>query len=271
MPVRRWWLQGSCTIVLIGALALLSATSSPVDAALESTGPHAPLMTYESEVATQPHAAKNSTSTNNWSGYVLTGGAGAFTQISGRWQVPKVAPTTGSTYSDAWIGVDGFPAANKNLIQIGTEQDWVNGAARYYAWDEILPITQVKLFAVRPGDTIVADITDASGSWILSIEDVTTNTFPNPPIPAQSYYGPQISAEWIVEAPTVNGKGSALAHYGKVTFESVVNFGTPHLTAADRVTMIQNGRTVSVPSNPSSPGDAFTVAYGSKRPAPPSF
>jgi hypothetical protein len=53
-----------------------------------------------------------------------------FTYATATWVVPSVKKITG--YSSAWVGVDGF--SNNNLIQTGTESDFVNGKAVYRAW-----------------------------------------------------------------------------------------------------------------------------------------
>ena len=61
-----------------------------------------------------------------------------------------------------------------------------------------------------------------------------------------------------------------LAHYGSTTFDpGTVNGGNPGLVAADGGTMVQNGVTVSTPSNPDSDTDGFNVKYGSTQPSPP--
>jgi len=74
-------------------------------------------------------------SSSNWSGYAVTGAG--FTAVTGSWSVQSVSATKKASYSSQWIGIDGFN--NSSLIQTGTESDYVQGAARYAAWWEILP------------------------------------------------------------------------------------------------------------------------------------
>ena len=43
-------------------------------------------------------------------------------------------------YSSSWIGIDGL--ANRDLIQTGTDSDYVDGSPHYDAWWEILPAAE---------------------------------------------------------------------------------------------------------------------------------
>lgn len=205
-------------------------------------------------------------SASNWSGYAITGST--YNQMSGQWTVPSVKASSGNTYSSSWIGIDGFN--NSNLIQTGTEQDYVNGHAQYDAWWEILPAaeTVIPSMVVEPGDKMSASIQNqGGGQWKITLTDVTENeTFST----TQSYSGPGTSAEWIQEAPEVGGRIAKLANYGETTFDNgTVNNGNPGLTAADGGYMVQNNKTVSIPSVPDSDTDGFNVAYGSTAPSAP--
>jgi len=213
-------------------------------------------------------AAKSSAgwSSSNWSGYAK---AGTYTSATAQWVVPSVSATTNSSYSSAWVGIDGFN--NSSLIQTGTESDYYSGAAHYNAWWEILPAaeTRINSITVHPGDVMTASITKGSGSlWTITINDTTDNqSFTT----QQSYSGPGTSVEWIEEAPTVGGRVATLAHYSSPdTFDpGTANGGNPGLTAADSGAMVQKRAQVSTPSNPDGDTDGFNMAYGSTAPAPP--
>jgi hypothetical protein len=208
-------------------------------------------------------------SSSNWSGYAISGGTGAFHAITGQWTVTAVSATSGSTYSSSWIGIDGYN--NSNLIQTGTEADYYGGSAHYAAWWEILPApeTVISGITVHPGDHMSAKITKGSGvTWTITLKDVTTGkSFTT----SQTYAGPQSSAEWIEEAPTVNGNQANVAHYGTLKFDpGTVNGANPHLTASEGGVMVQHNRQVSTPSNPDSDTDGFNCRYGATKPSPPS-
>jgi len=207
--------------------------------------------------------------------------------VTGTWAVPTVARTSSATYSAAWVGIDGF--ANSSLIQTGTEQDYYNGAAHYAVWWT----TSAQGFAeqpisepVKPGDKISAAITSgAGGNWTISVKDATRSwTFTKP----LAYGGPGASAEWIMEAPGVNGRQSSIANYGTTEFnpgfktaltgEVSVNgaaLGSPELVPANGGELVagsgRRGYTVtSIPSSPdTATQSAFNIGYGSTAPAAP--
>jgi hypothetical protein len=205
-------------------------------------------------------------SASNWSGYAVTGGP--YNSITGTWTVPSVQSTSKSTYSSSWIGIDGFN--NSNLIQTGTEQDYYSGSAHYGAWWEILPASETVItnMTIHPGDTMYADIENlGGGQWSITLKDQTTGqSFTT----QQAYSGPQTSAEWIQEAPTVGGRVATLAHYSLTPFDpGTVNSANPNFVISDGGTMVQNSVQVSTPSAPDSDTDGFDAAYGSTQPSPP--
>ncbi|WP_391563912.1 G1 family glutamic endopeptidase [Paenibacillus cremeus] len=79
------------------------------------------------------------------------------------------------------------------------------------------------------------------------------------------YTGPATSAEWILEAPSINNKTTRLATFQKVHFiKCRVNLKNPLMKPNNRGIMIQNNRVVSTPSFPNKSRDGFLVVYGSK-------
>jgi hypothetical protein len=203
---------------------------------------------------------------SNWSGYALSGSG--YSSVTAHWVVQAVSASHKATYSSEWVGIDGFN--DSSLIQTGTESDYYNGAAHYDAWWEILPAaeTVIPSIAVSPGDQMSAQITKGSGSsWTITISDVSRNkSFST----VQTYTGPQTSAEWIEEAPSVGGRIAPLANYGQTTFDpGTVNGNNPVLTASDGGVMIQKGSQVSTDSNPDSDTDGFNMAFGATAPSPP--
>lgn len=245
------------------------------------------------------HGLRNTWAASNWSGYAKTG---SFTGVSGTWTVPTVTQTSSTTYSSAWIGVDGFN--NSNLIQTGTEEDWYNGAAHYNAWWEILPAPETALTSghqVSAGDHMTASIyetstivtttsrnrfrTTSQHVWVINISDTTQGwSFTT----SQPYSGTGTSAEWILEAPQVGGRIATLAHYNYTTnppsngtgdFDDAgvpmsvpagvssppPSYTSPGLSyASDSGVMIQNNAQVSTPGN--TDGNAFNILYGSTAP-----
>lgn len=252
-------------LVLLTALATAIAgvlLASPVEAR------GVPAIQSHPRIPAAPVTSAGWTSAN-WSGYALTNGP--YTAITGTWKVPSVSRKGSFTFSATWIGIDGFKPGDDNLIQTGTESDYYNGSAHYDAWIEVLPAqtSEQMVMSVNPGDTMTADIHQLStGSWSMTITDTSTPATFHTTV---NYNAPLSSAEWIVEAPTVNGTIATLAHYqSPLTIDpGTVNGGNPRLTLAGRGVMIQHGSHVSTPSNPDADTDGFNSAYGSHKPAPP--
>jgi hypothetical protein len=77
----------------------------------------------------------------NWAGYVAASNLffpqSTVTAVSASWTVPSVKNVGVDAYSSVWVGVGG--QFESSLIQVGTEQDFVNGAPTYLAWYEMLP------------------------------------------------------------------------------------------------------------------------------------
>jgi hypothetical protein len=203
----------------------------------------------------------------NWSGYAVVGRG--FTSVTGEWVVPAVTPSKGSTYSSSWLGIGGL-FGNSNLIQTGTEQDFVDGAASYDAWWEILPAGETAIsrgtIDVQPGDVMTASISlPCDGAlWTITITDMTRRQS----FTTQKYYGGQrSSAEWIEEATLVGGRIAQLAHIGTTVFGPGTVDGFDRANIPDGDVMIQLTGPESTPSQPAGDMHSFTVQYGSARPA----
>jgi hypothetical protein len=245
---------------------------------------------------------------SNWSGYMVTTAATSgctpatgvtYSSVSGTWTVPTVTGSSGGgllggltgandTYSALWTGIDGVN--DSNLIQAGTEQDVVGGSAQYGAWWEILPApeTVIPSITVHPGDAISVTIAEgaspcSSGQWLIALTDSIADSQGRgaPFTTCQSYAGQQTSAEWIVEAPLVNGMQSNIANYGSALFDKgTVNGASVALVPSEGGELAASsgllGLQTTVKSVPSPPdtgppaGDGFACAYGSTAPPAPS-
>lgn len=251
--MKRWLASVAAAAVVLGV------TTSPALASVTNASASAPAVTNGPMVNVQANAMINGTSfdqghgwqSSNWSGYALSGQAGSYNDITGSWVVPVVQNHgSGSAYSSTWVGIDGFN--NTDLIQTGTEQDYVDGSAQYYAWWEIMPSAEVKITTanngqpatVEPGDHMYAHVhNNGNGTWNLTIQDKTAGwTYTT----TQNYSGPADSAEWIEEAPNVDGQTATLADYGKTFLTpDTVNGVTPTFTADEAGVMVQNNSMVS--------------------------
>jgi hypothetical protein len=207
----------------------------------------------------------------DWAGYSVfsdfANPEALVTSVGGSWAVPQVNISVGDTFSAAWVGIGG--QLDNTLIQTGTEHDSVNGEATYSVWYELLPndSTTISTINVSVGDVIQASINlvnSDTNEWSIEIVDLTKvqsfekNVF---------YDSSRLSAEWIVERPTVNNRISQLANFGSVTFTSAnatINNVIGSISQFDFSRMVmqsrQNVQLVTV-SSLSSDGSTFTVKY----------
>jgi hypothetical protein len=151
----------------------------------------------------------------------------AFSCIQGRWTQPSLTcPASGSASLAIWIGFDGEMGPSRaTLEQIGTNTDCRDGRARMFAWFEILPhdrFEQELGMEIRSGDRIVASIAFVGRSYHLVLENLTTgqveDTWQHSP------GSRRLTAEWVVEAPTVGCPSdcqvASLAAFGTVSFSA---------------------------------------------------
>jgi hypothetical protein len=207
---------------------------------------------------------------SDWGGYSITSDQNnpspVFRSIGASWTVPALTVSSGDTFSAVWIGIGG--QLDDTLIQTGTEQDSIGGQASYSAWYELLPADSVTISTINvsPGDEISASITlvdPLSQLWSVQITDLTSGQSFN-----QSFFyvSSRLSADWIVERPTVNNALTALADFGTVGFRNtealtdskagtVKDFPFSHITMVDR----KNNPLVDVSSL--SQQSSFTVTF----------
>jgi hypothetical protein len=203
---------------------------------------------------------------DNWSGYVLTGGT--YTGVKGTFNVPSIRAAPADTHTAEWVGIDGTSPSNPGIVQAGVAEDYSSSTNTYSVtpWVEIFPAPPFRVpLIVAPGDSVTVTISQvAAGLWNIDLKDETTG---REYATNQVYNGPGESAEWIVEAPfnTVTNSVETLGAFTPVTFGGLaVNPVTGGLV---RVVMYQNGAPVSVPSDITPNG--FTVGYGGATPPAP--
>ncbi len=150
------------------------------------------------------------------------------------------------------MGIDGY--SSSAVEQIGTEHDYRKGKQAHYAWFEMYPRASYEIvgFPVRPGDVISASVVYAgSNIFTLTLHNVTRNVATIVPNKyTLSTTAKRSSAEWIVEAPYLNG------------ILPLSNFGTAHLLGC---TATINGITASL-KNGSWPKIAIEMVTNSNVP-----
>jgi len=173
-----------------------------------------------------PLAFENAVLSENWSGYVAADNlahptTGSVTAVYGCWVVPILHPSTVTSYSACWVGIDGF--SNSTVQQIGTAQIWDGSSQQNNAWFEMYPGQAYYLlgFPVNPLDLISGSVEyTGDGIFVMTIENITHGVyFTVPTSYTQSTSALRNCAEWVMEAPYYNGV-LPLANFENAAFSS---------------------------------------------------
>jgi hypothetical protein len=212
---------------------LSSLIAAAVVAALAASSGTASTSTVTTQFASN---VGNQSVSANWSGYALQDANFAglqFTSVTGTWTVP-VANCAGAPNSSAafWVGLGGSSDAATGLEQTGTGSDCSSGAAKYYAWYEILPAASVQVpLKVKPGDQITTSVNVNGTTVLVQIKNRTRKTTFTKAL--QVAMPDLSSAEWIAEAPSACTSGGRcavlpLANFGTVTFTRAATIASGH-------------------------------------------
>jgi hypothetical protein len=206
----------------------------------------APACAYASPSGVPRIGHRHGTSTN-WSGYAVETNlaspqANAVSDVVGTWTVTPVTATPMNAYAATWLGIDGYSSGT--VEQLGTEEDWYNGSAVYYAWYEMYPKSShtITSMVIHPADVMSAEVKyTGKNTFVLTLRDVTRGTSFST---TQKATAKRTSAEWIVEAPWSGGV-LPLADFGTQTFTSCAATLGGHSGAIsdtrwqyDRITMV---------------------------------
>lgn len=239
--------------------------------------------------APTPSPAPNAIPNGNWSGYVAAANlssqpAGSVTYVAGTWNVPSVSgPSSGTYDSSTWVGIDGY--GNQTVEQLGTEQDMVNGQPVYRAWWEMYssgagqPEQIIPGMIIGPGDSITATVqyitsgAHAGQYYMTMVDNSRSNdSFSTYQTSAstQSPLAQGSCAEWIMEAPSVNGQISQTPNFSPVRFTNAsvtINGSTGPINSPSwqsaALNLVQNGTPIDTTSTLGGSGGSFTVTCSS--------
>jgi Peptidase A4 family len=265
---------------LLGMMAPWITTASSSEEGRSQRRPGVALRQHRPMILHERHGSM--ASSENWSGYAVTGAGGSVTDVKASWVVPAIQGTCPSQtqYASFWVGIDGY--SSSTVEQIGTDSDCSNGSPSYYAWYEFYPKFPYTVFNVSPGDIISAEVSYSGGKFTVSITDTNpqTKTHQSWSTSEKEPNAKRTSAEWIIEA----SGGVPLANFGTVNFgqdstgvsltcdATVGNSSGPIGSAAFAanlvtITMVtSNGTKMSVPSAISMDETSFADAWKSAGP-----
>jgi hypothetical protein len=234
--LRRWSIPFTTLALVVGSVvggsvlaaggasaAVHPAAHHAVHPAVRGWNPGG-VMHHVSGVSPAARGVRHADQSTNWSGYAVTGAAGAFTSISASWTEPTGHCSGSRKYSSFWVGLDGF---NSNSVeQTGSEVDCSGRTALYYSWYEMFPAAPVNYTnTVRPGDHFTASVTfSGTSTYTLTISD-TTQGWSHSTVKSQSGLS-RSSAEVITEAPSSSSGVLPLANFGTVTYSASAANGT---------------------------------------------
>ena len=215
------------------------------------------------------HRGNGTAQSSNWSGYAAYNAT--FSDVKGSWIQPAAncSSTTTAQYASFWVGLDGYKSSS--VEQLGTDSDCAGrNKPSYYAWWEMYPNPshQISGFAVRPGDSISAEVSRVATVYTLTLVNNTTGQRFST---TQTSTAANSSAEWVAEAPSqciiVFCRVLPLANFGTITFTgSYATSGTQKSIsgyANDSITMTDTtGTTVRAqPSGLSPDGTSFSDTW----------
>ncbi|GAC1381123.1 MAG: hypothetical protein NVSMB48_08470 [Marmoricola sp.] len=209
----------------------------------------------------------------NWSGYDVTT-TQTPASVTGSWTEPSVSLPSGRSeaYSAVWVGLGGMSSQGE-LVQDGTGQDISSAQGSYhFFWYELFPLenaVEIPSLAIAAGDQVSATSSWANGTATFGVCNITRArclSF------SQSSPAPDDTAEWIVEAPQVNGSQATPPVFSPVSFTNTSyqapTAQTPAQGNAEAIEMITSTDAPLATPGPLS-GDAFTVTYRGPAAGPP--
>jgi hypothetical protein len=264
-----------------GLAAVLAHSPAFAQGVSETTSTLATPIPVSRHAPMRLHAAPSgdgTVSSDNWSGYAVTGTN--FTYAKGSWHVPQVdCTTTPNSQSAFWVGIDGF--SDKTVEQTGTASNCNGTTPEYFVWYEFYPANPVVITSIpiAAGDTMGASITYSDGKFTIGIDNRTTGKEFH--ITRAVSGAERTSAEWIAEAPSVNGVPVPLSDFVRVSFgedytsdpdsnyatDSAVNDGPIIDFGSDvqEITMFSNtGVAEAVPTALTADGTSFRVKWKSE-------
>ena len=272
MVLRSARMGGAVAVAVVSLLLAGTAAAS-------TSAPHGigPLIPAKGAVLPTHGGATDSL---NWSGYAVTPTSDGITAVSSTFVVPS-AGLVPPGFAATWTGIGGY--SSSDLIQAGVSENSLPSndvfGAQYEAWYELLPASETPISGctgdssctVSPGDDVSVEITNAGGNtWNISMTDAGKWSWSK----QVSYTSTESSAEWILEAPTVEAQ-TVLADVGTVNFGPTSTYtqnGTTHTIAAGDPTQIDlspGAVNEATPSALASNGQSFNdCAYAQSCAAP---
>lgn len=203
-------------------------------------------------------AADATTTSTNWSGYAVTGGA--FTSVSASWTEPAVSCTTNGIVA-FWVGLDGW--GSTSVEQDGTGVDCSTGSPQQFAWWETYPANSIQEYdaPVYAGDQLTSTVTSEAGSVSsMVLTDSTQGWTERNAVSAPT--ARNASAEIVTEAVSSGSGVTALPDFQPIAFTGSKIDGTSlQAVGAKPIDMTNGVGALIAATSTADPGGDFTVRY----------
>ena len=154
---------------------------------------------------------------SNWSGYAVSAWNGSIFDVQASIKVPHYRCPTSNASAGFWVGIDGH--GSNTVEQVGVITDCALGTLTFWQWYPAPAYSRAGA-TPREDDTLNLEVNYDGNQFIGTIKDVTQGwTY----IETSTSIVPRaerVSAEWITEAPVVNGSTAPLADFGKAFFSN---------------------------------------------------
>jgi hypothetical protein len=150
---------------------------------------------------------------------------GSVHSVAASWRVPRIFGGRDAQVG-GWISAQ---SQTKQFIQLGVSERQFRSGGSYYAFwtDTTRHYLPTRLFQVRPGDEVTAQIRLRHQRWNLRIVDATTGEHRGFST-SEEAAAPFAQAGWIQEDPGPIGKPAPYAEHSKIVFQHVsVNSTVP--------------------------------------------
>ncbi|MCE5319191.1 MAG: hypothetical protein LLG04_17740 [Parachlamydia sp.] len=181
-------------------------------------------MIVRAQKTKKPTQTQNQVFSLNWAGYVAATSINhpqnlSVEVVSGAWIAPLLAPSQGDSYVSIFVGIDGFAEHSATVEQIGTFHQFIGGIQSDFVFIELFPHPPLELvgFPVSPGNVMGGEVAYIGhNTFAFYIMNFSLKIFTS--VRFKVHNAKRNSAEWIVEAPTINNDIQPLADFDFVPF-----------------------------------------------------
>jgi peptidase A4-like protein len=164
----------------------------------------------------------------SWAGYIALPKTahGTFPNVDATFNVPSAncaitpGPSPDGTDASQWVGLDGW--TDGTIEADGISSDCEGTTPVYYGWFDMSPLDEVvSTMTVSPGDAMQASVAYASGSYTLTLTDITTGLQQTYKSACPAGYTCMNSSAEVISEPASVTSILPLTDFGMENFDNV--------------------------------------------------